>query len=791
MDLMTLAAKIVLDDSQFNKGVQSAEKAGTALAQKMSAATVAVGNIAADMVKKGFGAIKGVVDGALDGYADYQQLIGGVETLFKQSTSKVAKYAKDSYRTTGLSANQYMETVTGFSASLLQGLDGDTEAAADLANTAITDMADNANKMGTDIGSIQTAYQGFAKKNYTMLDNLKLGYGGTQDEMVRLINDSGILDKKIKNLDGITFDQIIAAIHEVQTEMGITGTTAAEAAETISGSKASLAAAWSDLLSAIGGEGGEDRMQETLENFKTAFSTYMDNFIPTLSETIVNSGSLVGAIADAIASLPTSLLTELTEGGLDAGIEMIGAVGKITDWVIDSITEAFSGTGVSEEQVGAFGAALGEFIGSSIQKLVTNAPKIFFGMMELGVHLAGGLISGLTQGLFGENSEVDQISQKLSDTLYSAEVDSTRAEAIIGYLESLIKKYGETATKTGEWQHAVDELDKVLPGAGKTVENFGTDVYSAVRRLKQMNDEMRNTAVMNALTKATEDEFELLTRQKLEYNKNQYARNQAEYEMADYQRALPQMVADAAKNRMKILEEDRKNGGYFDPSNYAKLQQYANGLDDAGNKLESLDFDALLALLNTVGSKEEIEAAKALVENYNNANETMKAAQENMDKMAGEIETTEKALEGTRAAIVTTAEQMLGKGTESADMIGMAGDKVATMFELIATRLSEIRIPTDVGGVTYVPKATGLDYVPFNGYRAELHKGERIVPAAEAQRERNGSGMDANAIAAAVQQGIRAGMEGVGFYFDREQVAAAVTDAVSRNIAGGVSAWRY
>ena len=206
MDLMTLAAKITLDDSGFNKGVNKAESTGKKLAGKMSAMAVTVGNIAADMIKKGVTAVTGIVNNAVDGYANYQQLIGGVETLFKSSASKVEKYAKQSYKTTGLSANDYMETVTSFSASLLQGLQGDTERAADMANMAVTDMADNANKMGTDMSSIQNAYQGFAKQNFTMLDNLKLGYGGTREEMIRLINDSGILNEQISSLDGITFD---------------------------------------------------------------------------------------------------------------------------------------------------------------------------------------------------------------------------------------------------------------------------------------------------------------------------------------------------------------------------------------------------------------------------------------------------------------------------------------------------------------------------------------------------------------------------------------------------------
>ena len=172
MDLFELQAKLRLDDSSFNKGIVAANAAGEALKGRMSAATVAVGNLAADMVRKGVSAISSTIKGAMDGYANYQQLIGGVETLFKGSAKRVADYAKQSYKTTGLSANDYMETVTSFSASLLQGLKGDTEAAAELGNTAVTDMADNANKLGTDISMIQNAYQGFAKGNYTMLDNL-------------------------------------------------------------------------------------------------------------------------------------------------------------------------------------------------------------------------------------------------------------------------------------------------------------------------------------------------------------------------------------------------------------------------------------------------------------------------------------------------------------------------------------------------------------------------------------------------------------------------------------------
>ena len=186
---------------------------------------------------------------AIEAFSDYEQLVGGVETLFGSSASTVIKNATNAFKTAGLSTNEYMETVTAFSASLLQSLEGDTEEAAKKADMAITDMADNANKMGTSIDSIQNAYQGFAKQNYTMLDNLKLGYGGTKEEMQRLLEDA----QKISGIkyDISSYSDIVDAIHVVQTEMGITGTTAKEASSTIQGSFSAMKSAWKNVLTGL------------------------------------------------------------------------------------------------------------------------------------------------------------------------------------------------------------------------------------------------------------------------------------------------------------------------------------------------------------------------------------------------------------------------------------------------------------------------------------------------------------------------------------------------------------
>lgn len=212
-----------------------------------------------------------VTKSAVGHYAEYEQLVGGVETLFKDSSGKLIGYAEKAYKTAGMSSNQYMDTATSFAASLIQGLGGDTAKAVELTNLAITDMSDNANKMGTDIGSIQDAYQGFAKQNYTMLDNLKLGYGGTQSEMIRLINDSGVLGEKIESLDNVTFDQMIEAIHKIQDNLGITGTTALEAGTTISGSWGSVQALFENILTKVG-----SKLAPTVMGFLQQLSDWME-----------------------------------------------------------------------------------------------------------------------------------------------------------------------------------------------------------------------------------------------------------------------------------------------------------------------------------------------------------------------------------------------------------------------------------------------------------------------------------------------------------------------------------
>lgn len=260
-----------------------------------------------------------VTKSAVGHYAEYEQLVGGVETLFKDSSGKLIGYAEKAYKTAGMSSNQYMDTATSFAASLIQGLGGDTAKAVELTNLAITDMSDNANKMGTDIGSIQDAYQGFAKQNYTMLDNLKLGYGGTQSEMIRLINDSGILGEKIDSLDNVTFDQMIEAIHKVQDNLGITGTTALEAGTTISGSWSSVQALFENILTKVG-----SKLAPTVMGFLQQLSDWMETIDWDAFATSV--GDALQRVFDWIQKIDFTTFFEKGMDGVENFLEKLGGL---------------------------------------------------------------------------------------------------------------------------------------------------------------------------------------------------------------------------------------------------------------------------------------------------------------------------------------------------------------------------------------------------------------------------------------------------------------------------------
>lgn len=254
-------------------------------------------------------------------YSQFEQLVGGVETLFGESSDEVQRNAEMAFRTAGLSANEYMETVTSFSASLLQSTAGDTQLAADIADMAIRDMSDNANKMGTSMEAIQNAYQGFAKDNYTMLDNLKLGYGGTRSEMERLLADASELTGIEYNIENLS--DVYEAIHVIQENLGIAGTTAAEAEGTIAGSAASIGAAWQNLVAGFANPDAD--LGVLIDNLVETGATALSNLMPTIEHALIGIGDAITKVTPIIVERLPGLLSTLLPVLIEAAITLVNS----------------------------------------------------------------------------------------------------------------------------------------------------------------------------------------------------------------------------------------------------------------------------------------------------------------------------------------------------------------------------------------------------------------------------------------------------------------------------------
>lgn len=437
MNLFELFVKIGADTSEADKGIDETGKKTSGLGEKIKNGLAAVGKAAVVGVTAAATAIGTIGTKAIQAYANYEQLVGGVETLFKDSQDKVMEYANNAYKTAGLSANEYMETVTSFSASLLQSLGGDTDAAAEKANLALTDMSDNANKMGTDMTSIQNAYQGFTKANYTMLDNLKLGYGGTQAEMQRLLEDA-------EKLSGVKYDissyaDIVDAIHVVQTEMGITGTTAKEAASTIQGSFGMVKAAWQNLVTGLADP--DQDLGTLVGNFTDSIVIAGNNLIPRIQELlprIVEAiSALMGTVSTQLPAILGSTLPSLIEGasnlvtGLMSALpEILTVLGDIAPTAIGILVPALLELLPEIVQTGIdVIASLAQGIADALPELIPAATEAIIKIVDtltnpdnIGklVDAALAIIIALTDGLLNALPKLLEAAPKIIENLYTA-----------------------------------------------------------------------------------------------------------------------------------------------------------------------------------------------------------------------------------------------------------------------------------------------------------------------------------------------------------------------------------
>lgn len=470
------------------KGIQGSISdaiGGEAKSAGKSAGTSIAGTIKTAIIAAGIGKVIGA---ALTEGAALEQSLGGVETLFKENADEVIANAERAYKTAGVSANSYMETVTSFSATLLQGLGGDTAAAAKIADQALVDMSDNANKMGTDMETIQYAYQGFAKDNYEMLDNLKLGYGGTQAEMARLINDSGVLGDAVEvtaeSVKDVPFDKVIEAIHVIQSDLGITGTTALEAATTFTGSFNAMQAAAQNFLGQL--MLGQDLGPALTALTETVVTFLAGNFLPAvwnilsalpgalvvLAQTLIPQ--LVTAVMEFIPQLWTGItaaipqlwemaktlvdnivhgltveLPKLLEKGTEAAVNWINGIGQKFPEVLHEGSQMLQNLifGITSAIPDILAAAF-EVVTAFLSMIINNLPAI----MDEGI----AIIMSLVEGLYGAMPDILTAAGEMIFTLISGlvqkipDIISSGYELVSGLIRGISSMLPDIGTAAGQ-----------------------------------------------------------------------------------------------------------------------------------------------------------------------------------------------------------------------------------------------------------------------------------------------------------------------------------------------------
>ena len=424
----------------FKKGVK-------VLAAEAAAAAAAVGKTVWDSVK---------------GFADYEQLVGGIEKLFGETDFQaVVDNASAAFESAGMSANEYMETVTNFSASLIESLGKDTAAAVDYADMAITDMSDNANVFGTDMASIQNAYQGFAKQNYTMLDNLKLGYGGTKTEMERLITDAEKLDSSFqatRDANGeltMSFADVVDAIHIVQTDMNITGTTAKEAGETVEGSAKTMKAAWKNLITGLGDSNSD--IKKLTGDFTSSFETMLGNVVPVIETSLNNISVALPALIDSLLPVVTNTLTNMLPNLITAVSGIIKSLGNALPDIVGNLVQMLPG--ILQDLF----ANVGDILGSLLPALANSISQVLLNLPSMLVGAVGGIVTGVANLFTGIADAFDKaIAPRFS------EEDGAFAHTVAAFESNGEKAFSDAANNlkmawarvigNTDWQDALDNL---------------------------------------------------------------------------------------------------------------------------------------------------------------------------------------------------------------------------------------------------------------------------------------------------------------------------------------------
>lgn len=521
LNLFDLFARIILDTSDYDDNLDEASRNTESFAEKMKNGLSTAAKVGAAALTAAASGVAALTKSSIDQYAEYEQLVGGVDTLFKDASDTIQQYASNAYKTAGVSANTYMEQATAFSASLIQSLGGDTQAAAEYANQAIMDMSDNANKMGTDIESIQQTYQSLMRGNYAMLDNLKLGYGGTKSELERLVADAEELTGQA--LDPSKFSDVITAIHAVQENMGITGTTAKEAATTIEGSVGMMRAAWDNLLVGIANDNGD--LGSLTYEFADTVETALSNILPRVKIILGGIGQVIADMSTIIAQTLPEMISTVLPSLISAGAQLLvglvtGIIGALPDLIaavptiIQSIVTAISDnlpdiaaagsellhmfTSGAEQAVPTFISSLPSIINGFLDYITSRLPDILNKGVEMINYLVNGILDTVPQMVAQLPAIITAFIEFIADNIPT--ILDAGANILINLVTGLIEAIPELIASLPEIISALtnglaDAAPKIISAGFNIIKKLIEGIISAVPELVASLPEIVNAII--------------------------------------------------------------------------------------------------------------------------------------------------------------------------------------------------------------------------------------------------------------------------------------------------------
>ena len=798
LDGGTIRVGITVDDGQAQlslKNLKDSVKDTSTSIDKYSAGIEKIGKVAGRIGLASVGAITKISKSALDAYANYEQLVGGVDKLFGKSSSTIIKNANKAYRTAGVSANKYMEQATSFSASLISSLNGDTQKAAKITDMAIRDMSDNVNVFGSNMEDVQRAYQGFAKQNYTMLDNLKLGYGGTKTEMERLLKDA-------EKITGVKYDisnlsDVYEAIHVIQKEMNITGTTAKEAADTIEGSVNTMKSAWENWLTAIG-SGSEKDIQRTTKALTKSISNVGKNALPVIKNVLK---SMKGLVAFASTAFGVKLISKIIlatnnlkkfKAATDGASAMSGVFSgklKASDAILGSTGNKVGKLASNFKFLGVQGAAAAGVLGTLVGALALTAYGISEAYKSTHKHrLETEEMIKSNQRSIDNVAAVAREAENYADKLTALNDKQDKTKQDIDLMAEYVKKLNELYP---DLNLKIDKHTGKITADGKEINDLNKYLERNIDLLKQQAEaDVYKKNYKKAIEKKVEDEGKMPD-VKQNYDEAKDAYNQAKKsgyvspqvsqelqraksEYHDLARAIIEDTKEINKQEINIkgwknITKEAKEAGIkmsdtlkqsiqsgqmklpTKPSDWKKALQLQSLVDEAKRSGKKIPESVSKAMANGNYDK-GINKMKKVVKKA--TKESQKEADKNPTKFKGDTKDIDKKVKSTNSKkLKDKTSKLKGELKDVVQKISNvnktklkdktsklnAKDKASSVISSINNKKLKdktLNIKGVLKGISAkAKKALGLRRgtreIPYDGYQAELHKGERVLTANE------------------------------------------------------------